>query len=65
MKSIAEQVHELDERRKVIDVGEWEDNFITGMVNRLAATKGDTTNLTEKQVAKIDQLWEKRCAADN
>jgi hypothetical protein len=62
MKSVKEKIEDLDEIRKKIDVGEWEDDFITGMVKRISNTNGDTRNLTEKQVDKIDQLWEKRCA---
>lgn len=62
MKSVKEKIEELDDIRTRRDVGEWVDGFIEGTVHRMKNTNWNTTNLSDKQIDKIDELWEKYCA---
>lgn len=62
MKSVKEKIEELDDIRTRRDVGEWVDGFIEGTVKRMKNTNWNTTNLSDKQIDKIDELWEKYCA---
>lgn len=62
MRSVKEKIEELDDIRTKRDVGEWVDGFIEGTVKRMQNTNWNTTNLSDKQIDKIDELWEKYCA---
>lgn len=61
MKSLAVMIEQIDGLTGTNDVTPWEDEFITGIVERLPANK-DTRGYSAKQVEIIERIWGKHFA---
>jgi len=60
--SICQMIEQLDGLRDTKDVSEWENVFITSVLERYLISGKDTRNLTEKQLDVIERIWNKHYA---
>jgi hypothetical protein len=56
------KVEQLDGLRDTNDLNDWEQRFVTSVVTSWLHNNKNTQHLTDKQVEKIEQLWEKHFA---
>lgn len=52
-------IEALDGMRDTKDLTQWENEFVTSILEQYLLAKKDTTKLTEKQVEVIDRIYSK------
>lgn len=62
MKSLQQKIQILEGLLGTKDITSWEDGFITGLVERLEASKGQVLKLSDNQIEKLDQIYAKHFA---
>ena len=62
MKSIGQMIDQIDGLRDTNFISEWENGFITSILEKYLLHKKDTQFLTEKQVAVIERIYNKHYA---
>lgn len=60
--SIGTMIEQLDGLRDTDDLNEWEQGFVTNIVERYVISRKDTRWMTEKQVTAVDRIWRKHFA---
>jgi hypothetical protein len=55
--SIGTMLEQLDGLRDTRDISDWEDGFITSVLEKYLLAGKRTSGLTERQVEKIEQLY--------
>jgi hypothetical protein len=60
--SFGAKIEQLDGLRDTKDLSEWEQGFVTSILERYLLAKKDTRNLTGKQVEVIERIWSKHFA---
>jgi hypothetical protein len=63
MASLGTMIEQLDGMRDTSDLTEWENDFVTSILERYLAAKKDTRNLSAKQVEIVERIWSKHFAA--
>lgn len=63
MASLGIMIEQLDGMRDTSDLTEWENDFVTSILERYLAAKKDTRNLSAKQVEIVERIWNKHFAA--
>lgn len=63
MASLGTMIEQLDGMLDTKDLTEWENDFVTSILERYLAAKKDTRNLTAKQVEIVERIWSKHFAA--
>ena len=63
MASLSIMVEQIDGLRDTSDLTEWENDFVTSIVERYEAAKKDTRTLTAKQVEIVERIWKKHFTA--
>lgn len=57
--SIGSKIEQLDGLRDTKDLSEWENGFVTSILERYLVAGRDTRILTSKQVDVIERIWGK------
>lgn len=60
--SIAVMIEQLDGLRDTSDLNQWEQDFVTSILDRYLRAKKDTRSLSGKQVDVIERIWRKHFA---
>lgn len=60
--SIATMIEQLDGLRDTSDLNQWEQDFVTSILERYLRAKKDTRSLTGKQVEVIERIWRRHFA---
>ena len=60
--SIGAMIEQLDGLRDTDDLNQWEQDFVTSVLERYLRARKDTRSLTEKQVEIIERIWKKHFA---
>lgn len=60
--SIGTMLEQLDGLRDTKDITEWEQGFVTNVLQRYLVAKKDTRVLSGKQVEVIKRIWSKHFA---
>ena len=60
--SIATMIEQLDGLRDTRDLTEWEQGFMTNIVERFHLARKDTRTFTERQIEKIESIYHKHFA---
>lgn len=60
--SIGTMIEQLDGLRDTDDLSEWEQGFVTNIVERYLLAKKDTRWMTGKQVDVVERIWRKHFA---
>lgn len=60
--SVATMIEQLDGLRDTSDLNQWEQDFVTNILERYLRAKKDTRSLTGKQVEVIERIWRKHFA---
>lgn len=60
MFSVKEQIEKLSDYSATDGLPEWEDNFIDSIFSFMQKVSWDTLRLSEKQVEKIDSIFNRR-----
>lgn len=63
MVSLGIMIEQLDGMRDTSDLTQWENDFVTNIVERRLAAGKDTRNLSAKQVEIVERIWSKHFAA--
>lgn len=63
MASLGTMIEQLDGMRDTSDLTEWENDFVTSILERYLYAKKDTRNLSAKQVEIVERIWSKHFAA--
>lgn len=62
MKSIGKMLEQCDGLRDTDDITEWENQFLTDMLERYLEAGKSTSDFTEKQVSVIERIYNKHFA---
>jgi hypothetical protein len=57
--SLGTKIEQLDGLRDTKDLSEWENGFVTSILERYLVAGRDTRMLTGKQVDVIERIWSK------
>jgi len=57
--SLGTKIEQLDGLRDTKDLSEWEQGFVTSIIERYLLAGRDTRMLTSKQVDVIERIWGK------
>jgi hypothetical protein len=57
--SLGTKIEQLDGLRDTKDLSEWENGFVTSILERYLVAGKDTRMLTSKQVDVIERIWGK------
>lgn len=57
--SIGAMIEQLDGLRDTKDLSEWEQGFVTNILERYLLARKDTQGFTGKQVEIIERIWSK------
>jgi hypothetical protein len=57
--SLGAKIEQLDGLRDTKDLSEWEQGFVTSILERYLVAGRDTRMLSSKQVEVIDRIWSK------
>lgn len=57
--SIATMIEQIDGLRDTTDLTEWEQGFVTSILQRYLLANKDTQALSGKQVEVIERIWSK------
>ena len=57
--SIATMIEQIDGLRDTTDLSEWEQGFVTSILQRYLLANKDTQVLSGKQVEVIERIWSK------
>lgn len=60
--SIGTKIEQLDGLRDTQDLTQWEQGFVTSILERYLVAGRDTRMLTSKQVDVIERIWAKHFA---
>ena len=60
--SLGTKIEQLDGLRDTKDLSEWEQSFVTSILERYLLAGRDTRMLTSKQVDVIERIWTKHFA---
>lgn len=60
--SIGTMIEQLDGLRDTDDLSEWEQGFVTGIVERYVMARKDTRWMSSKQVDIVERIWRKHFA---
>lgn len=60
--SIGTKIEQLDGLRDTKDLSEWENGFVTSILERYLVAGRDTRMLSSKQVDVIERIWAKHFA---
>lgn len=60
--SLGTKIEQLDGLRDTKDLSEWEQGFVTSILERYLLAGRDTRMLTSKQVDVIERIWTKHFA---
>jgi len=60
--SIGTMIEQLDGLRDTDNLSEWEQGFVTNIVERYVMARKDTRWMTGKQVDVVDRIWRKHFA---
>ena len=60
--SLGTKIEQLDGLRDTKDLSEWEQSFVTSILERYLLAGRDTRMLTSKQVDAIEKIWSKHFA---
>ena len=63
MASIGTMIEQIDGLRDTKDLTEWEQNFVTSVVEKYLLAKKSTQGFTGKQVEIVERIWSKHYAA--
>ena len=61
--SIGSMIEQIDGLRGTKDLSEWEQSFVTSIVNKYHAANRSTTGFSGKQVEIVERIWGKHFAA--
>lgn len=59
MPSIGSMLKQVEGLLDTKDLSEWEQEFVSSVSSRVAAAKGSTTVLSEKQVSIVERIYKK------
>jgi hypothetical protein len=59
MASVKTMVEQLDGLRDTDDLNDWEQGFVTNVIEKYLLAGKTTTGFTGNQVEKIEQIWSK------
>lgn len=62
MISINKMIEQLDGLRDTKDLSDWENKFVTSILEQYLLANKQTTGLSGKQLDKIESIWEKHFA---
>lgn len=62
MKSIGKMLEQCDGLRDTKDISQWENTFLTDMLERYLLAKKSTSSFSGKQVEAIEQIYNKHFA---
>lgn len=57
--SLGTQIEQLDGLRDTNDLNQWEQGFVTSILERYLVAGRDTRMLTSKQVDAVEKIWGK------
>lgn len=60
--SIGTMIEQLDGLRDTRDLNDWEQSFVTSVLQRYLVAKKDTRGLSDRQVEVIEKIWGKHFA---
>jgi hypothetical protein len=60
--SIGTMIEQLDGLRDTRSISDWENQFITSILERYLLAKKDTRSFTGRQVEVIERIWSKHFA---
>lgn len=60
--SIGTMIEQLDGLRDTRDLSEWEQGFVTSILDRYLQAQKDTRWMSSKQVDTVDRIWRKHFA---
>lgn len=60
--SIGTMIDQLDGLRDTNDLNEWEQGFVTNILERYLLAKKDTRWMSSKQVDVVERVWRKHFA---
>jgi hypothetical protein len=60
--SISTMIDQLDGLRDTKDLSEWEQGFVTNILERYLLAKKDTRWMSSKQVDVVERIWRKHFA---
>lgn len=60
--SIGTMIEQLDGLRDTRDLGEWEQGFVTNILERYLTAGKDTRWMSSKQVDIVERIWRKHFA---
>lgn len=60
--SIGTMIEQIDGLRDTRDLTEWEQGFVTGILERYLQAHKDTRWMSSKQVDIVDRIWRKHYA---
>lgn len=59
MKSIGQMLEMCDGLRDTTDISDWENGFLTGLLERYLLAKKSTSDFSDKQVEMIEHIYNK------
>lgn len=61
-KSLSTMIEQLDGLRDTSDLTEWENEFVTSILERYLIAKKDTRRFSAKQLEIVERIWSKHFA---
>lgn len=62
LTSLGTKIEQLDGLRDTKDLTQWEQGFVTSILERYLLAKKDTRSFTGRQVEIIERIWSKHFA---